>query len=177
MIIKSIEIEKFRAFEDVSFTLGKRITAISGRNATQKTTVLGMLGQPFTISSKDHPMYGCKTIDGYNFRSQFKEKFKVSPAHDVIGGHKWKLILHNGVYEQDYYSVESIARRQAGHEPTLRFWMLLPFQYPQKDRHVYFESKGWYDNEQYNNLTPPALALKGSIAFCLFLQLGKAGSS
>ena len=122
MIIKSIEIEKFRAFEDVSFTLGKRITAISGRNATQKTTVLGMLGQPFTISSKDHPMYGCKTIDGYNFRSQFKEKFKVSPAHDVIGGHKWKLILHNGVYEQDYYSVESIARRQAGHEPTLRFW-------------------------------------------------------
>ena len=106
----------------MSFTLGKRITAISGRNATQKTTVLGMLGQPFTISSKDHPMYGCKTIDGYNFRSQFKEKFKVSPAHDVIGGHKWKLILHNGVYEQDYYSVESIARRQAGHEPTLRFW-------------------------------------------------------
>ena len=122
MIIKSVEIEKFRAFEHASFALGKRITAISGRNATQKTTVLGMIGQPFTISSKDHPMYGCKTIDGYNFRSQFKEKFKISPAHDVIGEHKWKLNLHNGVYEQNYYSVESIARRQAGHEPTLRFW-------------------------------------------------------
>lgn len=91
MIIKSVEIEKFRAFEHASFALGKRITAISGRNATQKTTVLGMIGQPFTISSKDHPMYGCKTIDGYNFRSQFKEKFKISPAHDVIGEHKWKL--------------------------------------------------------------------------------------
>lgn len=122
MIIKSVEIEKFRAFEHASFALGKRITAISGRNATQKTTVLGMIGQPFTISAKDHPMYGCKTIDGYNFRSQFKEKFKISPAHDVIGEHKWKLNLHNGVYEQNYYSVESIARRQAGHEPTLRFW-------------------------------------------------------
>lgn len=36
MIIKSIEIEQFRAFENVSFALGKRITAISGRNATQK---------------------------------------------------------------------------------------------------------------------------------------------
>lgn len=92
MIIKSVEIEKFRAFEHASFALGKRITAISGRNATQKTTVLGMIGQPFTISSKDHPMYGCKTIDGYNFRSQFKEKFKISPAHDVIGEHKWTLI-------------------------------------------------------------------------------------
>lgn len=122
MIIKNIEIEKFRAFEHASFALGKRITAISGRNATQKTTVLGMIGQPFTISAKEHPMYGCKTIDGYNFRSQFKDKFKISPAHDIIGEHKWKLNLHNGVYEQNYYSVESIARRQAGHEPTLRFW-------------------------------------------------------
>ena len=122
MIIKSIEIEKFRAFENASFTIGKRITAISGRNATQKTTVLGMIGQPFTISAKEHPMYGCKTIDGYNFRSQFKDKFKISPAHDIIGEHKWKLNLHNGIYEQNYYSVESIARRQSGHEPSLRFW-------------------------------------------------------
>lgn len=122
MIVKSVEIEKFRGFENASFALGKRITAISGRNATQKTTVLGMIGQPFTISAKDHPMYGCKTIDGYNFRSQFKEKFKISPVHDVIGEHKWKINLHNGVHEQNYYAVESIARRQAGHEPTLRFW-------------------------------------------------------
>lgn len=122
MIIQSIEIEKFRAFKNASFSLGKRITAISGRNATQKTTVLGMIGQPFTISAKDHPMYGCKTIDGYNFRSQFKEKFKISPSHDVIGEHKWKLNLHNGVYEHNYYLVESITRRQVGREPTLRFW-------------------------------------------------------
>ena len=121
MIIKSIEIEKFRAFEDVSFCLGRRITAIAGRNATQKTTVLGMIGQPFTIS-KGHPMYGCKTIDGYNFRSQFKEKFKISPEHDQIGQHRWKLYLHGGVYENTYYSVESIARRQRNQEPTLRFW-------------------------------------------------------
>ncbi len=121
MIIKNVNIEKFRAFERASFSLGKCITAISGRNATQKTTLLGMIGQPFTIS-KDHPMYGCKTIDGYNFRSQFKEKFKISPEHDVIGQHKWKLELHNGVYEQNYYVVESIARRQSGQVPTLRFW-------------------------------------------------------
>lgn len=121
MIIKSIEIEKFRSFKNVSFNLGRCITAISGRNATQKTTVLGMIGQPFTIS-KDHVMYGCQTIDGYNFRSQFKDKFKISPEHDVIGEHKWKLVLHNQVYEQSYFTVESIARKQAGHITTLRFW-------------------------------------------------------
>ena len=121
MIVKSVEIEKFRAFEHATFSLGKRITAISGRNATQKTTLLGLIGQPFTIS-KGHPMYGCKTIDGYNFRSQFKEKFKISPEHDIIGQHIWKLELHNGIYEQNYYAVESIARRQSGQTPTLRFW-------------------------------------------------------
>ena len=36
MIIKSIEIQKFRSFENVSFDLGRRITAISGRKATKK---------------------------------------------------------------------------------------------------------------------------------------------
>ena len=121
MIIKSVEIERFRAFENVSFFLGKHITVISGRNATQKTTLLGLIGQPFTIS-KGHPMYGSKTIDGYNFRSQFKEKFKLSSEHDIIGQHKWKLELHKGIYDQDYYFVESIARRQKGKPPTLRFW-------------------------------------------------------
>lgn len=120
MIIKSVEIEKFRALENVSFCLGKYLTAISGRNATQKTTLLGLIGQPFTIS-KTHPMYGCKTVDGYNFRSQFKEKFKISPDHDTIGSHKWTLNLHNNVHSQNYYTVESIARRQSG-RTSLRFW-------------------------------------------------------
>lgn len=120
MIIKKIEIEQFRSFENVSFELGKYITAISGRNATQKTTVLGMLGQPFTIS-KGHNMYGCKTIDGYNFRSQFKEKFKISPKHDLIGKHKWTLYFRHNIYEKDHYTVESIARNQ-NNKKTLRFW-------------------------------------------------------
>ena len=123
MIIKSIEIDKFRAFQNVEFFLGKRITAISGRNATQKTTVLGMLGQPFTISQIENPLYGYKTIDGYNFKSQFKEKFKISPAHDVIGEHRWTLRLHNKSFsDRDYFTIESIARNQKGGEATLRFW-------------------------------------------------------
>ena len=100
MIIRSVEIEKFRAFENASFTLGKRITAISGRNATQKTTVLGMIGQPFTISAKDHPMYGCKTIDGYNFRSQFKDKFKISAAHALL-----ENINGNSIYIMEFISL------------------------------------------------------------------------
>lgn len=122
MIIKEISIERFRAFENVSFKLGRHITAIAGRNATQKTTVLGMIGQPFTISLKDHKMYGCQTIDGYNFKSQFKEKFKISATHDIIGSHRWTLILHQNIYSKSSYTVESIARKQKGKPDTLRFW-------------------------------------------------------
>lgn len=121
MIIKKVEIEKFRAFENVSFLLGKRITAIAGRNATQKTTLLGMIGQPFTIS-KNNPMCGCQTVDGYNFRSQFKEKFKISPNHDTIGEHKWTLHLYDGIYSEDHFTVESIARKEKGKKEVLRFW-------------------------------------------------------
>lgn len=120
MLIKSVEIEKFRAFSNVCFKLGKKITAISGRNTTQKTTLLGLIGQPFTISSKS-PMFGCQTIDGYNFRSQFSEKFKISPKYDIIGEHKWKLFFHHGIYHKDYFSIESIARSQNGSK-KLRFW-------------------------------------------------------
>lgn len=122
MIIKEIEIKKFRAFENISFSLGKHITAIAGRNATQKTTVLGMIGQPFTISSKENEMYGSRTIDGYNFKSQFKEKFKISPIHDKIGDHNWTLKLHQNVYTDSSYTVESISRKQKGKPDTLRFW-------------------------------------------------------
>lgn len=41
MIIKEIEIGQFRAFANVSFGLGKYITAISGRIATQKNNCVG----------------------------------------------------------------------------------------------------------------------------------------
>lgn len=120
MIIRSIKIDEFRAFSNVEVQLGKRITAIAGRNATQKTTILGLISQPFTIS-KGSPMYGSKTVDGYNFKSQFKEKFKLSPKHDVVGKHNWELRLYRGVYKQDYFKVTSIARKENGKE-SLRFW-------------------------------------------------------
>lgn len=122
MIIKSIEVEKFRSISEISFELGKKLTAIAGRNATQKTTLLGMLGQPFAIS-KDSPLYGCSTVDGYNFKSQFKEKFKLSINYEPIGSHKWTLNFHNkGYYQNDRITIQSIARKQKGKPDEIRFW-------------------------------------------------------
>lgn len=122
MIIESIEVEKFRAIENLLLDIGKNITAIAGRNATLKTTLLGMLGQPFTISS-GHPMFGCTTIDGYNFKSQFKEKFKISKKFDHYGDHIWTLKFYKkGYYTDDEIKLTSIRRPTKANPNDIRFW-------------------------------------------------------
>lgn len=121
MIIQSINIEKFRAIEKMELNIGRNITAIAGRNATLKTTLLGIIGQPFTIS-KQNTMYGAKTIDGYNFKSQFKEKFKIS-SKDKVGEHRWTLKLYNkGYYPQSEITITSISRPTKRNPNEIRFW-------------------------------------------------------
>lgn len=122
MIIKEIKIQSFRSFKpNTSFFLGKNFTLIAGRNATQKTTILGMLGQPFSISLANNPLHGEKTVDGYNFRSQFSEKFKISQKFDKIGTHEWTLNLDKNKCGKDHFTVMSISRKQKGKKETLRF--------------------------------------------------------
>lgn len=120
MIIKSITIHKFRAFrQDLHCKLGARITAICGKNKTQKSTLLGLLGQPFSIG-KNSPLYGKTTIDGYNFRSQFQEKFKLSPNKEKHGDHEWTLEINKHIYEKEFYTAESIKR--PGLSAGIRIW-------------------------------------------------------
>lgn len=120
MIIKKVEIEKFRALKGIEFELGNNLTAIAGKNGTLKTTILGIIGQPFSLEDKENPMHGEKTIDGYNFRSQFSEKFKLSKETDKVGEHKWKLYLNKDVYSVDdgVLEMKSIPRD----ENSIRFW-------------------------------------------------------
>ncbi len=121
MIIQSIDVERFRAMEDVVLKIGRHLTAIAGRNATMKSTLLGMLGQPFSISNGS-PMYGELTIDGYNFRSQFKEKFRLSKEHDIAGQHKWILkFCNSSYYHNNYIQMVSVARKAKGQEDSIRF--------------------------------------------------------
>lgn len=55
MLIKKIQIEKFRGFKNVEFDLGENITIIAGQNGTQKTTILGLLKTG--VSRSLHPHY------------------------------------------------------------------------------------------------------------------------
>ena len=118
MKITKISIKKFRGFENVKFKLGSHLTVIAGQNGTQKTTLLGLLTQPFTITDTSNPMYNEKPLSGGYFKSAFSDKFKISKNFDKAGEHEWTLFFNDK--GKSSYTVESIHRdKKTG---TIRFW-------------------------------------------------------
>lgn len=117
MKIKKIHIKQFRGFKDVGFNLGANLTAIAGQNGTQKTTVLGILTQTFSITDKLNPLYNEKPLSGGNFKSAFSEKFKLSETFDKAKDHEWTLHIDE---LDNPYIVQSIHRDKK--EKTIRFW-------------------------------------------------------
>ena len=120
MIVNSIHIKKFRGFNDVRFQLGKSLTVIAGQNGTQKTTILGIISQPFTITDEDNPIYGEKPLCGGNYKSLFSEKFKLSETFDKPKSHEWTLHLNRA--EEPEFTLESIERKDKTGSKGIRFW-------------------------------------------------------
>lgn len=118
MIIKSITVKKFRGFSNINFKLGKQITVIAGQNGTQKTTLLGMLSQTFSLTEDNNPMSNEKPLSGGNYRSGFAEKFKLSDTFDTVGSHEWTL--HTDNLEEPDFTIESILRDAK--TKAIRFW-------------------------------------------------------
>jgi AAA15 family ATPase/GTPase len=79
-MIKNIKINKFRKFENTEFTFGKYITAISGQNATGKSTLLGLIGNAMELKKSEGV-----TINNNMFRADFSQLFKSSPIFDKSG--------------------------------------------------------------------------------------------
>lgn len=117
-IIKKIDIKKFRAFENISINVNRPINIIAGQNGAMKTTLLGLLSQPFSM--KTGAMQGARTIDGYIFQSKMLDKFKFSPTFDTIGDHEWTLQIDKKIYEKENITVKSIARDKRTR--AIRFW-------------------------------------------------------
>lgn len=96
-MIQKLHIERFRGFQNVDCTLGSQITAIAGQNGTQKTVLLGILSQPFSITDGENPMKGETPLCGGNYKSAFADKFKFSPEFDIPKGHEWTLYVDGNV--------------------------------------------------------------------------------
>lgn len=121
MRVTKVHIEKFRGFRDIEFNLGTHLTAIAGQNGTQKTTLLGILSQPFALTEKTNPMVENKEkpLSGGNYKSGFDEKFKLSAAFDRVGNHEWTLYFDK---EDDGFTIESIHRNKKKDPNLIRFW-------------------------------------------------------
>lgn len=115
MKITKIHIERFRGFHKEDFELGSFITAIAGQNGTQKSTLLGIITQAFTIKKED-PMREETPLCGGSYISAFKDKFRLSPTFDKPGEHEWTLSFDSGVED---FTLESIKRSGS---PNVRFW-------------------------------------------------------
>ena len=102
MIIKTVHIEKFRAFEDITIELGERVTSIVGQNGTLKSTLLGVIAQPFSL--KGSPLAQIRGLDGKQLQSKFADKFKLSPKHDNIEDYIWTLNFFDGTNTPPYTS-------------------------------------------------------------------------
>lgn len=79
-----IEIERFRSLVNQPVVLGERITVLSGRNGTMKTSLMGLLAHPFTSEAKD--------VFGKNLKTSLSDVFKFSPKFDR-DDYKYKLAI------------------------------------------------------------------------------------
>ena len=114
MKITHIHIERFRGFQNEDFEVGSQLTAIAGQNGTQKSTLLAIVTQTFTLKAED-PMRAEKPLCGGSYISAFKDKFRLSPTFDRPKGHEWTISFDAGV---DDFTVESIKRTG---DPNVRF--------------------------------------------------------
>lgn len=73
--IYGIEIDNFRMMVNQQFNLARNITVVSGRNGTMKSTLMGLIAQPFRT---DHI-----NILGMRMETKFSEVFKLSSKTDL----------------------------------------------------------------------------------------------
>jgi len=111
--VDGFEISEFRLFHAISLHFGPNVTLIAGQNGTAKSTLLGMLAQPFsfgvvrgaTAGDSDHSTY-TKNYHGYKlqeFRDLFgkpfmydcDDVFRLSEKYDFGKDYQYntKLIL------------------------------------------------------------------------------------
>lgn len=97
--VQSLVITEFRKFRDCQINFDKPITLITGQNGTAKSTLLGMLAQPFSFGSikekekEDCSVYlsnyhGLKLADyvdlaGNSYAYQCDKIFRLSKKHDT----------------------------------------------------------------------------------------------
>lgn len=81
MHIQKLNIIKFRDIENFSFNLGKKLTFIAGTNGTSKTSILGLIAQPFVFTEGKKVVH--RTISGNAYKTKYSDLHKFSEYENV----------------------------------------------------------------------------------------------
>ncbi len=81
MHIQKLNIIKFRDIENFSFGFGRKLTFIAGTNGTSKTSILGLIAQPFVFTEGKEVVH--RTITGNAFRTRYSDLHKFSEYENV----------------------------------------------------------------------------------------------
>lgn len=101
--LKKIHIKNFRNLQDIEVEFGTRITVISGKNGTAKSTILGLAAQIFSFT-KDYTTntdLNYRTLNGQKFKSEFKEHFRLSEKYDKPGEMDISYCVYDAYEKQD----------------------------------------------------------------------------
>nr|WP_241635596.1 AAA family ATPase [Fusobacterium gastrosuis] len=116
-MIKEIYIKKFRGIENKKIELGRNITVFAGKNGTQKSTLLGLLGHPFVFFGNKHKgetksNFEYRTLFNSYFEANFSELFKFSPKYDNPENHPYEIKFMNGTFKLDKCFLNSKKRNE-----------------------------------------------------------------
>lgn len=107
-LLKKMHVEQFRNMHNLEIKFGKRLTVISGKNGTAKSTILGLVAQLFNFRKDyvNNEELSFKTISGDNFTSQFKEHFRISKQHDKPNSLKVRFEVYDSYLNCDLNELE-----------------------------------------------------------------------
>ena len=100
MKIDYVFIEKFRDIENLKLNLGSKLTFIAGSNSTSKTSLLGLIAQPFSYRErvyneklgKETSQIIYRTITNKPFETKFSDIHNLTEYDDIVSI-KYKLLL------------------------------------------------------------------------------------
>lgn len=96
--LKKLNIKKFRALNGVEIEFGTHVTVICGKNGTSKSSILGIAAQIFSFE-KDYTkekLLNYQTISGAEFKSKYRDHFRLSNQFDVPGSMEVDVELFDG---------------------------------------------------------------------------------
>lgn len=120
--LKKLKIEKFRALNNVEIEFGSHITVICGKNGTSKSSILGIAAQIFSFEKdyvKDESL-SYRQITGGDFKSQYRDHFRISDTFDIPGSMKVDIELQDGYTNQTATAKLELMRRGKSPRPVVR---------------------------------------------------------